>query len=150
MSKPFKELMAEQDRFDALVSLRRERSGETLEGAIAWASEFIARTEAKTPESPRLVIGKPYPLYRKKSPIHGVGAFTKRGLKAGEVVAQSRLKGWRGFNHSCDPNVRLVLGDGAETSYLILRDIPRWAELTVSYGKASKNTCNCPICGRGA
>ena len=53
MGKPFKEVMAEQERFDALVSLRLERSGETLESAIAWAREFVARTEAKTPEPPK-------------------------------------------------------------------------------------------------
>lgn len=57
MGKPFKEVMAEQERFDALVSLRRERSGETLESAIAWAKEFLewcGATASKPPDQSEL------------------------------------------------------------------------------------------------
>jgi SET domain-containing protein len=79
------------------------------------------------------------------SPIHGIGVFARRTLKAGErfIIYHDDFNG---FNHSCDANIKIIPNEGFE----VLRDIEVGEELAVDYGSEywwqGYDECNCQIC----
>jgi SET domain-containing protein len=83
------------------------------------------------------------------SPIHGVGVFAIRLIYAGERI--SPPPGWRGFNHSCDRNVRRR--SRWQQMPTAMRDVQVGEELTVSYCEFDPDPdlwilkiCNCEVC----
>jgi hypothetical protein len=69
------------------------------------------------------------------SPIHGVGAFAKQDLDIGTVVLVNNVidpepsrAGFRGFNHSNNPNVRHF-----DPEWKVVRLVRQGEELTVDY-----------------
>jgi len=88
------------------------------------------------------------------SPIHGLGVFAIQIIMEGEMIECPGIKtghhNFRGFNHSCDPN----LDNRSGISYLkTLRTIQSGEELTVDYfidQRAEDNIrrrgCNCQVC----
>jgi len=86
----------------------------------------------------------------KPSRIHGLGLHAIRLITANERITTRETRGFRGYNHSCNPNVLLV-DEGQDTFGLVLRDIQPGEELTVWYGpRISKQLgCRCPECKEG-
>jgi SET domain-containing protein len=87
--------------------------------------------------------------YDLPSPIHGVGVFAIRLIRQGELVPGGTYVGldFRGFNHSCDPN----LGPRADDQVSLrpaLRDIQPGEEITVSYTHINFHSvfCDCKVC----
>jgi hypothetical protein len=86
-----------------------------------------------------------FPYYAAPSSIHGVGAFASRHYRRGEEIPFDLDKdippGYRGFNHSRTPNLKLVRTTipsgphrGLETNRLIvIRHIAKDEEITVNY-----------------
>lgn len=71
-----------------------------------------------------------------KSKIHGHGCFATHVIKHKEVIFGKRLyrdTKFGGFNHSCNPNIMLVVYRGS-IIIVALRNIKRYEELTVDYG----------------
>lgn len=110
-------------------------------------------------------------LYRvQPSPISGVGTFSLRAFHAGELMPRTRdynqdytkvlanrvinidaNSETHGFNHSCDPNVDLRMGEA--DGYLALKEIHPGDELTVNYYRQGERSlpigfagCNCQVC----
>lgn len=89
----------------------------------------------------------------KKSPIHGIGIFTKELLFEGEdfdinitnpKFGNANLYNCLGYNHSCKPNIMLLhTGEAANKA---IRDIYIGEELVVSYGCKPFSKCNCGNC----
>lgn len=90
------------------------------------------------------------------SATHGVGVFANRLIRKGEIIPQSvydALKGKRGFNHSCDANVKLIIDlKQGEILDNFLRDVQEGEEITSNYRLLKSGmirpgeSCNCPVC----
>lgn len=103
------------------------------------------------------------PIYQiRSSPIDGMGLFALRPFHAGEDMPHIIevfstawvIENFRGFNHSCDPNIKLRTKE--HDGYLALKDIHPGEELTLSYGlplsdgkvsnQKSPQDCRCQVC----
>lgn len=84
------------------------------------------------------------PYHVAPSLIHGMGAFATRFIRQGEVVPMPYSLNFRGFNHSCDPNLSPREWDNRRRA---LRNILPGEEITVSYGwkPIPEEKCQCPI-----
>lgn len=90
-----------------------------------------------------------------QSHIHGVGVFATQTIVQGEMVICPGIEtghhGFRGFNHSCDPNLDSRCGIAHLKA---MRTIQPGEELTVDYYKDQgardrirrKGGCRCPVC----
>lgn len=84
------------------------------------------------------------------SKIQGHGVFALRSIPRGTIIYEDV---WRsGFNHSCDPNVVLILENGWVVKKKTIRPIAKGEELTVHYNRRHGRTipkdcipCNCPV-----
>lgn len=82
------------------------------------------------------------------SKIHGLGVIATRLIHAGERILFGLGPEYRGFNHSCAPNLgRLYHRSRLYEPYRFsLVDIPEGSELTLSYTGRLEFICNCPKC----
>lgn len=53
VSASYRDQLADQERFDALVAIRMERPGETRERAISWAANIVELMSPNAPAQPR-------------------------------------------------------------------------------------------------
>ena len=92
----------------------------------------------------------------KKSRIHGNGVFAQRVYVTGDVIKDGHIsfqRKFRGYNHSCRPNVVLAR-HGDELLPVVVRRVRPGQELTVSYGFTTRRPlrrpfkCGCSTCRR--
>jgi hypothetical protein len=84
------------------------------------------------------------------SAIHGQGVFATRDTPAHAFVRPPRGRVFRGYNHSCAPNARIVFSAELAAHSVrrgvvrLLRDVSAGEEITLAYGPF--RPCRCPRC----
>ena len=98
---------------------------------------------------------RPYVI--RGSDIHGSGVYATKNISKGDVIIAPyyKLKRFKGFNHSCRPNLKLNFNSSDGLLYhVVLRDIKRGDEIVVNYTHNLKKIgakdlgfiCNCKKC----
>lgn len=86
------------------------------------------------------------------SKIHGEGIFCINFIKAGSIIYPNPnfvFKEFRGFNHSCTPNLEIVVVNGEGQSLIATKDILPGEEIVVNYLLRLNGlifVCNCGNC----
>ena len=73
-----------------------------------------------------------YNVEARPSLIHGIGGFAKVEIKEGEEIFEDPI-GWRGINHSDNPNSKHVGPEGGDMRLIATRDIKKDEEITITY-----------------